>query len=161
MQFSVAGWPNTSCASSSTCCFFTKDPKPSAKHAFLPFCLSETEEVIYVLFGYGSLVWRIGSGESEFCFFFLWTSHWVHLLFQIGHTISHTAVNIAGSELRGTVCDALSTKHSALTPLMQKSAYETQSWAAPTGCAFPIAFYRQSGKRLIPNWWDVWYVKQL
>ena len=36
--------------------------KLAAKHAFVPRCLSETEEVIYVLFGYGSLVWRIGCG---------------------------------------------------------------------------------------------------
>lgn len=36
-----------------------------AKHAFFVM-LSVTEEVIYVLFGYGSLVWRIGSGKRDF-----------------------------------------------------------------------------------------------
>lgn len=49
-------------------------PEVAAKtrsHPLPPFCLSETEEVIYVLFGYGSLVWRIGSGERVFFCFFL------------------------------------------------------------------------------------------
>lgn len=82
-------------------------PELTAKRAFVPCCLSETEEVIYVLFGYGSLVWRIGSGAREF----FEATHWVHLLYQIGHTISHTAVNVAGSELRGRLCNAVLPKH--------------------------------------------------
>lgn len=94
IQFSGAGWPNAEWANLSMCCLLTK---LAAKHAFVPCCMSETEEVIYVLFGYGSLVWRIGSEVREF----FRATHWVHLLYQIGYTISHTAVNITGSELRG------------------------------------------------------------
>lgn len=64
-QFLAAGRPDTRRANSSTCCFVANRPEPAAKHAFVPRCLSESEEVIYVLFGYGSLVWRIGSRERE------------------------------------------------------------------------------------------------
>ena len=54
--------PNAGCANSSTTRPNAK-PKPAAKRVLAPCCLSEAEEVTYVLFGYASLVWRIESGE--------------------------------------------------------------------------------------------------
>lgn len=67
--------------------------EPHGRTCFVPCCFSETEEVIYVLFGYGSLVWRIGSRQREFFFFFL--SHTLSPSaptdwpYDITHSITH------------------------------------------------------------------------